>query len=260
MSHRVYHRVAGLILALVISACSMGAPPPSPTPIPTLSPTNLPTNTPLPTATNTPIPTETPLPTSTPNLAATQQAEVLQSLLASFQEKGLLQATEGTFKTIPDFKRASANKGYLEDITDTGETTGDHFVFSAHFKWSSAISTPDRNGCGVVFGMQDNEDRYAVFVDREIILFVLKRGTYHYRVGRTNGPSGPKMGTPTDLDFALLVNGHMAYVSLNGTITSYTLSADQTAAGKLALTLLSGTTRDYGTRCEMTNIVVWTPK
>jgi hypothetical protein len=257
MSHDIFRTAAMLILAFAVTACGAGAPPASPTAAVTA--TSLPTDTPVPTPTVTPLPTETPLPTSTPNVAATQQAEAVQALLASFREQGLIDNTEGSIQTLPDFTHASTNKFDLEHVTDTGETLGDRFLFSAHFKWESAISTPDRNGCGMVFGMQPNGDRYAIFVDKEVILFALKRNTYFYRVGRTGGPAGPKLGTPTELDFALLANGQMAYVSLNGAVTTYTLSADQPAAGKLGLTMLAGAARDYGTRCRMTRITVWRP-
>jgi len=134
------------------------------------------------------------------------------------------------------------------------------FLFKAHFKWSTASETPEISGCGVVFGLQENGDHYAVFLDKSRILFVMARGSNLYVVGKTSGSGRANFGNPAEAEFAISVKGQSAYVSVDGKFTEYTLSADQTSAGQFGLTILSGTNRDYGTRCEMTDIVMWTPK
>jgi hypothetical protein len=249
-----FRTISMFALILVISACSMGAPAATPTSIPTETLTS----TPAPTATNTLVPTETPTPTATPNATATKQAEDLQAVLKVFQDKSILDSTEGISKALPDFSMELAERGSFGDLSDTGETLPDTFLVRAHFKWQSSSASPSISGCGVAFGVQDNDDRYLVILDKDRILFTLKRGYWSYLVGRTNGPAGPKAGTPTDHDFALLVKGQSAYVWVDGAITSYTLSADQVSSGKLAFTMLSGSNSDYGTRCEMTDILLWT--
>lgn len=65
---------------------------------------------------------------------------------------------------------------------------------------------------------------------------------------------------PAEADFALAVKGKSAYVSVDGEVTEYTLSADQGTDGDFALTLLSGTNSGYGTRCEMTDMFLFVPK
>ena len=242
-----------LILIMVLSACSMGAPVATSTPLP-------PTETPLPTDTPTPLPTATPAftPTATPNATATKQAEDMQILLKDFQDQGVLDSIEGTSKALPNFKMEFAKKGYWNELFDTGETLPDTFLIRAHMKWESATETESLSGCGIAFGVQDNDDNYLVFLDKGRILFTLKRGIRSYLVGRTSGPAGPAAGTPTEHDFALMVKGQAAYVWVDGAVTSYTLSADQVSSGKLAFTVLSGSDIDYGTRCEMSDILLWT--
>ena len=132
-------------------------------------------------------------------------------------------------------------------------------MFKAHFKWSTASSTPDLSGCGVVFGIQENEDYYAVFLDRSRILFLMKRGEGIYEVGKTRGSGRVNFGNPAEADFAIAVRDKSAFVSVNNEVTEYTLSKDQTTEGYFAATLLSGTNRDYGTRCEMTDMILWYP-
>ena len=86
------------------------------------------------------------------------------------------------------------------------------------------------------------------------------RGKNSYNVGKTSGSGKVNFDNPAEADFVLAVKGQSAYVSVNGEVTEYTLSADQTSAGTFAFSILSGTNKDYGTRCEMTNMIFWEPK
>ena len=166
--------------------------------------------------------------------------------------------TEGDIYSIDPFKEEWAQIGWYQwwpfndNISD--------FVFKAHFNWSTASDTPDESGCGFVFGIQENGDHYSVFLDKSRILFMMKRGTYAYMVGKTRGPGRTNFGNPAEADFVLSVKGQSAFVSVDGEVTEYTLSADQTSAGDYGLTLLSGTNSGYGTRCEMNDILMWTAK
>ena len=252
---RIYPTLAALVLMLAVLACSIGAPAPTATPIPTN--TTIPTNTPPPTATL--VPTNTPKPTATPDVAATQQAEKLQTLLSELKDKGYIDTTEGKAIILDDFRQEWAKLHYYNWWDVRKGTIGD-FVYSGHFKWSSAATTNDISGCGIGFGLQDNGDHYAVFLDKSRILFQMGRGSYSYNVGVTKGSGRMSFDNPAEADFVLVVKGQKAYVKVNDAYIEYTLSVDQTSSGLFAFSILSGTNRDYGTRCEMTNSVLWTPK
>ena len=255
------HRNAPIVLAVIILtlsvlACSVGtAAEPTPTVLP---PTSTSTPEPVSTPTNTSRPTWTPKPTATPNVAATQQYDEFSTLLKTYEENGYVSTTEGDIYSIDPFKEEWAQIGWYQwwpfndNISD--------FVFKAHFNWSTASDTPDESGCGFVFGIQENGDHYSVFLDKSRILFMMKRGTYAYMVGKTRGPGRTNFGNPAEADFVLSVKGQSAFVSVDGEVTEYTLSADQTSAGDYGLTLLSGTNSGYGTRCEMNDILMWTAK
>jgi hypothetical protein len=249
---KIYQAICLFVIAMIVSSCSMGVAP--------ATATSMPTNTATPTDTPTPLPTATATltPTATPDATATQQAENIQDVLKVFLDNGVLDSTEGTSKAMPDYKAEFAERGNWKDLYDTGETLPDTFMIRAHMKWESASKTESLAGCGVAFGVQDNDDNYLVILDKDRILFTLKRGHWSYMVGRTSGPAGPEAGTPTEHDFALMVKGQTAYVWVDGAVTTYTLSADQVSSGKLAFTVLSGSNADYGTRCEMTDILLWT--
>ncbi|HEX2697924.1 MAG TPA: hypothetical protein VHM28_09460 [Anaerolineales bacterium] len=237
--------LAGLVLILVSLACSASAP-------------STPTATSIPvTPTATKRPTSTPRPTPTPNFARTQEVEAREVDLQSYLDKGYISTTEGKFTELEDFKEEWAQINWYKWWTFDGNYS--NLVFKGHFKWSTASTTPELSGCGIIFGLQANRDHYAVFLDKSRILFLMTRGGNPYSVGKTRGSGRANFSLPAEADVAVIVNGQMAYVSVNGDFTEYTLSADQTSAGRFAFTLLSGTNKDYGTRCEITNAYVWSP-
>jgi hypothetical protein len=70
-----------------------------------------------------------------------------------------------------------------------------------------------------------------------------------------------KFDYPAEADFTLIVKDSYAYVLVDGeNVAEYTLSQSRSSRGGLGLTVLSGTNKDYGTRCEMTNLHLWLPE
>ena len=58
----------------------------------------------------------------------------------------------------------------------------------------------------------------------------------------------------------MIVYDHYSYVILNDeVIGEYTLPQSDLIEGALGISILSGTNKDYGTRCEITNAHLWTP-
>lgn len=248
---------AVLILSLVQLACAALAAE-----IPTTStPQATATQTLTPTATLTP--TNTPRPTRTPNLAGTARADEINAEAQRYFDMGLLKTNKGSFEEYDDFSRDWAQLGWyrwvmLSDIAKD-------FFLSAHFKWSSAYRNADYSGCGFVFAIQDNGDHYAVFLDRSQILFLDSNSAYSYSrlVGLTRGTGRVRFENnpadqPLEADFTVIVNDAYTYVLVDGEIVGeYTLSQSKVLQGNLGLTLLSGTNKDFGTRCEMTDIHAW---
>jgi hypothetical protein len=246
-----------LLLILVSVACSTSAAPPTPAPTRTLEPTA--TNTIEPT--NTPRPSPTPRPTKTPNLAATQRSEELNAEVQTYFEQGYLATTEGRFREFEDFSYDWAQLGWYQWLP-LPEKASDFFL-SAHFEWSSAYQSADTSGCGFIFAIQENEDHYAVFLDRAKVLFLMTDRALGFSkpVGTTRGTGIVKFGNPAEADFTLIVKGAYAYVLVDGEVLGeYSLAQSRSMRGNIGLTVLSGTNRDYGTRCEMTNLRLWIPK
>ena len=245
-----------LVIVYVSLACATSQSTLTSTPEP--SPSATATTTQTPTATRTPRPSPTPRPTQTPNLAATQHAEELDAIVQEYYEKGYLATTEGRFRELEDFSYDWAQLGYYRPFL-IQDGVGDFFL-SAHFKWDSAFKNSDISGCGFIFGIQPNEDHYAVFLDRQKVFFLITdhAAGFSRPVSPTRGTGIVKFDYPAEADFTLIVKGTYAYVLVNGEVSAeYTLAQSRSSKGGIGLTVLSGTNRDYGTRCEMSNMHLW---
>jgi hypothetical protein len=254
-AHKSQHLVLlfVFILVLVSLACAISRPTPTNPPEPTS------TETAIPTATQTPRPSPTPRPTRTPNLAATQHAEELIGEVQSYYEKGYLNTTSGKLTELDDFSHDWAYLGGYQPLVFV--ILASDFFLSAHFKWDSAFQNSNTSGCGFIFAMQPNDDHYVVFLDRTKVEFRISTHGFSTRVKPIRGTGQVKFDYPAEADFTLIVKGAYAYVLVNGEVVSeYALLQNRPLRGDLGLTVVSGTNKDYGTRCEMTNLRLWLPE
>jgi hypothetical protein len=182
----------------------------------------------------------------------------------NYYDLGYLASTDGAYRKYGDFSEEWAQLNWYQwwILDDTARD----FYLSAHFKWSSAYRNADVSGCGFVFAIQENGDHYAVFLDRSAIRFLsADQSPYVRKLGVTRGTDRVNFSNPADepveTDFTLIVNNEYAYVLVDGEVVGeYTLSQSKALRGNLGLTLLSGTNKDFGTRCEMTNVHAWLAK
>jgi len=247
--------IISYISALILISLACGATQPTPT------------STPEPTATNTAVPTKTPRPSPTlrstemPDFAATQHVEELNAEVQAYFDKGYLKTNDGMTIELDDFSYDWAQLGWYNWLP-LGEAASDFFL-SAHFKWDSAYQNSDISGCGFIFSLQENDDHYAVFLDRSKVFFLITdraRG-FSSPVSPTRGTGIVNFDYPAEADFILIVKDHSAYVLVDGEVVSeYTLAQSRPLRGNLGLTVLSGTNRAYGTRCEMTDLHLWVPR
>jgi hypothetical protein len=252
-----YHKgfpvlVLALILTSLACATLQAAPTATSTPEPTATITATPTNRPR--------PSPTPRPTWTPDLAATQHAEQRTAEVLSYYERGFLTSTHGQLLELDDFSYSWAQLGWYNWLP-LGGSASDFFI-AAHFKWNSALKTSDISGCGFVFSLQPDRDHYAVFLDRARVFLVITDQELGYSkpISPTRGTGLVDFDYPAEADFTLIVKGPYAYVLVNDEVVGeYTLSKSRELHGELGLTVLSGTNKDYGTLCEMTDLRLWLP-
>ena len=185
----------------------------------------------------------------------------LQAEAQDYFDQGYISSVDGKFVEYDDFKEEWAQLGWYR--TWRLNQTARNFYLSAHFKWTSAYRSADISGCGFAFAIQEDGEKYSVFLDRSKVYFVVTN-EYYKPFSPTRGTGRVNYGNPFDqpveADFTLIVEGAYAYVLVDDELVGeYTLSQSKNLRGELGLTLLSGTNKDFGTRCEMTNIHVWTP-
>ena len=244
------------IVVLISISLACAALQPAPTSTPTLQPTSTLTATPS----HTPRPSPTFRPTRTPDIAATQHIDALNAEIRTYYEKGYLTQISGSVTEYDDFSYDWAQLGWYNWLPI--HVSASDFFLSAHFKWNSAIEGANVSGCGFIFGLQPNNDHYAVFLDRTKVFFVITDHTLGYSkpISPTRGTGLVNFDYPSEADFTLIVKGTYAYVLVNGEVVGeYTLAQSRLAHGSLGLTVLSGTNKDYGTHCEMTELRLWMP-
>jgi len=239
----------GLLLLFALACSTVGGLVATPTPVPS------PTKTPLPT--NTPKPTATPRPTSTPDVAATQRYDDILTQVERFKEAGHIPTTQGKYIELPEYHKEWAQRQW-----STREWYFDYepesFVFTAHAKWSTAGPTSETSGCGIAFGTQDDGRGYGIFLDKARIYFAYYDLKYYYELGKTRGSGRLNFGNPAEAKFSLAVYDYKAYVYVDDVfIGEYSLSKDKPLKGYFGYGLISGTNKDYGTRCDITDPRLW---
>jgi hypothetical protein len=247
---RISHIIMTLCLFFVI-ACGMadiGAPPTTPTA--TVIPF---------TPTKTVRPTSTRQPSPTPNVLATQNYDEIFSDVEKFQKEGLIPSTKGNYRSLDDFSETMAQRGWLQYWNYDFKVK--HFVYKAHVSWSTAGETNETSGCGIVFAVNkkgEGNNYYGVVLDRTRIFFSSTYGGYYYDMGKTRGSGKISFGNPAEADLTLIVYNYKAFVYVNDEfIGEYTLSKDRELEGKFGYGIISGTNKDYGTRCIITESRIW---
>jgi hypothetical protein len=252
MTYRKFYPIIVVILLFnLMAACTQATPG---------VPTEAATGTPVPvTPSKTAKPTSTPRPTVTPNLIETQSYDDLFSEVQKYKDEGLIPTTKGQYTVLDDYNEAFAMRGFL-NYQYFGFTVK-NFVYKAHVEWSTADTTSETSGCGIVFAVQqkgDNNDYYGVVLDKSRIYFSTTYGGYYYDMGKSRGTGKLNFGNPAVADFTLVVFDYKAFVYVdNEFIGEYTLSKDRELSGKFGYGIISGTNHDYGTRCKITNSRIW---
>ncbi|MBN1305456.1 MAG: hypothetical protein JXA13_13540 [Anaerolineales bacterium] len=248
-----------LVIAAVMLSISCGMPAfmqgtPTPTPEPT--------NTPKPT--KTPVPTRTPRPTATPDVAATQQMENIQSDLQMFYDEEKIPNMDGELFFLEDFYKELAMMNYLDFGWAGYEDTVKNFVIWGDVAWESAIPVraPEISGCGYAFRVTEDGDWYTALLTNDLVYMGYCDATFSRcgYLGTTRGSGRLNFGTgAAKASMTMVVIDSYAYVYVdNELIGEYSLFTDKLLEpGAVFYGMLSGTNKDYGTRCEVSNTRMW---
>jgi hypothetical protein len=192
---------------------------------------------------------------------ATSTAQPMADSVERLVAEGYLTTGVGDYEPLLDFFRSWAQINWYQWYP-TGKTPTD-FVVRADVAWQSASTTANwfNSGCGFVFreAPRDNEgdglSHYLVYLGLDGIVYLSRQtnsqfaelGQNHY--GKLDVPNG-------QAHLMLAVQGDDFHVFVND---EHVLTWEDNALprGALSYALLSGTNRDFGTRCEMTNVGLW---
>lgn len=193
-------------------------------------------------------------------LEATATAQPFAARIQQLVTDGYLTTAEGTFSELPDFYESWAQINWYQWIyTDASPTD---FVVRTDIDWSSASDKANwfNSGCGFVFRASGDEDagysHYLTYLGLDGVVYFsrLRKGNYtdltsdsYGKVSVPNG-SASMMLVVEGSKFTMFINDQRVVSAVDSTLTS----------GELNYTLLSGTNRDYGTRCHMKNVELWT--
>jgi hypothetical protein len=197
--------------------------------------------------------------TAEANKQATARAEPMLDLVTSLAGDGYLSTTQGIYYPLLDFDESWAQLGWYW-FFPTGFSPTD-FVFSAHTEWDSAIRSTEAEttGCGIVFRENGEDNHYLVYLSISGNVYFARNYKQYFTVIGQNyyGPVGePPQG---QADIVLAVEGNYVTFLVNGekVLRQYD---EVFSSGSLDYTLISGTNKDYGTHCRMTNVKLWVIK
>lgn len=189
------------------------------------------------------------------NAEATALAADMSQEVNSLYSDRIISSAGGDYHRLADFDESWAQINWYQ-WWDTGLEPA-NFVIRTNMTWSSASNVANwfSSGCGIVFRERDEDNHYNVFLglDGNVYLNGYKNGNFlsfaKGRAGKLDIPKG-------NAEFQLAVDQDWITVFVNG---KQVLRKQEKSFsdGKLALTLSSGTNKDYGTRCQMTDIELW---
>jgi len=191
------------------------------------------------------------------HIQATAQAEPLAASVAELVEDGFLTRSDGRYAQADDFSESWAQINWYQWWW-TGYAPSD-FVVRAHFHWNSASDNANwfNSGCGFVFREEAEEpyDHYLAYLGLDGQVYIERArngaltllGTNYY--GSVDIPEG-------EADFLLAVDGSRFTVYVNGARVLTAVDGGR-SEGYLNYTLVSGTNRDYGTLCDITEVEIW---
>ena len=193
-------------------------------------------------------------------LTNTAEAEMeVEPQVGAFSEKlqvayddGVLPTMDGTYHRLEDFDESIAkiNRFYW---WDTGYAP-ENFVIRVDANWDTAseLTNWDRSGCAFAFGLEDDKNYNYTWLglDGFVNLRRVQKGYWQWIAKRPNGklsiPEGEAeiMMVVFDKRITIYVNGEKELSEYDSLYT----------AGKLGLSVYSGTNTGFGTRCKMSNI------
>ena len=185
----------------------------------------------------------------------TQQALAFHEDIEMLYNEKVISTTEGEYYTLPDFNEEWAQLGWYQWY-GTGYSPA-NFVLRADMAYETASTITDwpAAGCGFVFRLQDSDNNYAIFytLDGYVYMWSYEEGRYWEKgrgyYGRPTIPAG-------NAEIMLVTEGDMTYFYVDGK-QIFKKKDSVFLDGELFYSVQSGTNKDFGQRCNFTNVELW---
>jgi hypothetical protein len=247
-----------LIVIGLFSGCSPAENPASPTNLPTkesLVSTAIPSEISKPSLTPEPTATIKPTIKPSPVIAPTKESVEMEKLIAKLFADKNISTTNGTYKRLDDFDESWAKLNWYQWWDTVYSPT--NFVIQADFEWDTASNKANwsDSGCGIVYHTNGSQNHHATFLmmDGKVVSYRAIKDVWTSLKGGNAG----RFNTPSDKAHIVLAVDKQ-WVTVYVKDKKLVRFQDTTlTGGKLALTVASGTNKDFGTRCQMKNIELW---
>ena len=180
----------------------------------------------------------------------------ISSVADTLTDYGILTSSNGMKKKLSDFSQEWAQMNWYTYYR-TGRSPID-FIIRADASWESASDKANwwNSGCGFVFREKDVNNHYLAYLDLDGFAHIDRVRSGNYSLLGQSNISYPVEKPADGANIMLVAQGSNLHFFVDGylMLSRQNMTFDE---GNLALTLLSGTNKDFGTRCEMTNIELW---
>lgn len=184
----------------------------------------------------------------------TYDCKNFKNMISQFQEYSIV-PDGGEFHTSPDYSKAYANinKSTSYKITDSVK----NFALSMTVSWDSASDIPNiaNAGCGLLFRFNDSTYITSILrMDGNLTASGVKTGkgmfTKKYYYGHAN--------IEATHNLTVVANNDNVKIYIDGKQYANIMDVSITRSGDLRLITVSGTNKDWGTRCKFKNINYYT--
>lgn len=187
---------------------------------------------------------------------ATAEAQPMLELITQLSQDGSISTSDGRLSRLDDFSESWAQINWFQWF-QTGKSPA-NFVVKADVAWESASDKADwyTSGCGFVFRAdREGDNFYMIYLalDGRVRLLRNRNGNLGEAGAKYYGNLDVPKGNAV---FMLVVEGNKISAYVNGE-PAFERTDNTHTEGRLAYTLISGTNKDFGTRCDMTDVWLW---
>jgi hypothetical protein len=188
----------------------------------------------------------------------TAVAKPMLDLLDKLVADGHLTGTAGKYMLLPDFSEGLAMLNFIAPYP--AMVSPKNFVLRTDLAWESASKTADWNAsaCGFIFHVGKDGSFYSASLALDgYVQMTQHKPNYSYVTDIGKGYYG-KLDVPKgSAKFVLVVTIDQITVFINDKMVKSFQSNLLYTSGGLSYSITSGTNKDFGMRCTMTNIELW---